>query len=860
MLKLEGQETIQVNNRNFVVWGDDLQDNKFYVLPSAPRFRIQNGKPVFQFLKYRSPIERSDGPMGGLCVFDVELAIADGDRLQISEQLKQLKGKNQIEFGAISYTKGEVRLNVQDLSHSMVDSVVSPGKPSLFGNNVATFSVELNPPGTALFWNALGGPVQSGESSEGGIITVFYDLWFSAMLPPATVTVTFKSEQLRDFSRKVDRNMWGRTTKETVKDEWSQVQNGGIDVRFASTWNDPEEEAQLKEALREWGRNTMNEMVSQQLKVDLNEADKRFSTDADERESMIKNVSDFSRTYKESSAVEYNLTPQGTLQNVTTLIDEAGNRLVSNSDLGKYFRTVDLDDPFFKQVRLGVNINADYDQLKIFDVLVDLKYANKNMITTDANAQIKEGLRFDASKPGMQFVAAYQEGDVREVTYSYTINYKGQSKAFRSPTYTETSGYVTIGVDDTGVFLVNGYAKGVDFNFVKSAQVSIRYQDTAQNITVPEKQFLLDRQNSEFRIVEPIFAPRDKPFEYKVLYRMQDDSEFTQDWQSYQANDFYLNDPFVEVRTYSIKAVGSLTKIDAIFLDLSYSGDDNGYRQVKKLTLDSQNRSFDWKVPMINPAKGQVTYSGYIQYSDGNTEDIPATTATGSTIRVGKIREGVLEGTVSADGVDFENRVARAKITLLYDKQKKTFTFRDEDEEDWEFDQTDKQDMDYEWQAEVTMQNSSFGDKGKIYLPGPTQDNWGTESSTSFSLADYLPRDEDLAEKSNLLMVQILPKGIDWDEVDRTSVIIEYGPDPGRFKDWEEDDWEKTQKMIYLAPMVQQNGGLSRTYSWRAEFKMDDGERVYYPGPDKKAMVQSSSNVLYLNEYIPQDYGGELEN
>ncbi|MEM7132927.1 MAG: hypothetical protein AAF702_41875 [Chloroflexota bacterium] len=861
MLKLEDKDTIPLNGKNFEVWGDDLNDTTFYVLPSEPTIRVQDNKPVFQFLKYRSPIDQPDGPKGGLCVFDVELAITDDERQQIAEQLKQRKGKEQINFGSISFTRGEVRLNVEELSGGLVDSVVSPGKPSLYGNNVATFSVELSPLGASLFWNALGGPsedLEDGEAAESGIITVYYDLWFSAMLPPASVAVTFKSEQIREFSRTQERNVWGSVTKEKIKDEWRQTQKGNIDVRFAPTWDDPDQEAEMKEQLREWGQRTMDEMVAQQLDVDLHVAEDRFSTGADQRESMISNTEDFERVYKESSAVEYNLLSQATLQNITSLIDAEGNRLVPAEEIKKYFRAIELEDPFFKQLRMGVNVSADYEDLKIFDILVDLTYDNKNMMNIDPEAIVKEGLRFSPENQGMQFVASYVEGDDQEVTYAYKVNFKGESEVYQSESKTLTGRFITIGVDDTGIFKVRGYSKGVDFDYVKSAQVSIRYEDSARGVRVPEKQFLLDKQNTEFNIVEPIFAPRDKPFEYKVLYRMQDDSEFTQGWQSHQANEFFLNDPFTKTKTYSIRGVGSFRNIDAIFLDLNYTGDEYGYRQIKKVTMDSQNRNVDWKVPVIDPAKGQMTYSGYIQYEDGNTEDIPLTTATSSTIKVGRIREGILEGTVNTDGIDFETRVRKVKVALIYGDKKKSFSFPDEGEEDWEFDQLDKDDAEYEWQAEILMKNRSFGDKGKIYLPGPTKDNWGTDDITEFALADYLPSDSELAEQSNLLLVQVLPKGIDWDEVEKTTVIVEYGNETERFRNWEEDDWEEKQKMLFLAPLAEQNGVVSTAYQWRAEFRTDDDERLYYPGPDKKAFAHSTDTVFYINDYIPEEYGGEL--
>lgn len=53
------------------------------------------------------------------------------------------------------------------------------------------------------------------------------------------------------------------------------------------------------------------------------------------------------------------------------------------------------------------------------------------------------------------------------------------------------------------------------------------------------------------------------------------------------------------------------------------------------------------------------------------------------------------------------------------------------------------------------MNEKLFGNTGKVDLPGNTKNDWGTEDTTYFVLADYLPTNQELAEANNLRMVTI---------------------------------------------------------------------------------------------------------
>src|SRR5450759_2294452 len=156
------------------VYGDDDSDHKFYILPDELRYRIdENAHPVFKFVKYKNPIDRGNGKLGGgFCFFDVEFVVT-GDKQQkvvnfLQDQLNHRFAQigqppPQVEVGTVNYTKGTASLNLQSIAGGFVEKVYNPGLPSLYGNNVCSFSVELSPEGATLFEQIMqggGGVVQ----------------------------------------------------------------------------------------------------------------------------------------------------------------------------------------------------------------------------------------------------------------------------------------------------------------------------------------------------------------------------------------------------------------------------------------------------------------------------------------------------------------------------------------------------------------------------------------------------------------------------------------------------------------------------------------------------------------------------
>ena len=81
-------------------------------------------------------------------------------------------------------------------------------------------------------------------------------------------------------------------------------------------------------------------------------------------------VASFEQEYRENSAIEWNIVPQGTLPNITNMVDGDGNPVL----WADHATEVDLNDPFFQTLHVKVGVNADFAALPIHSIEVKLEY------------------------------------------------------------------------------------------------------------------------------------------------------------------------------------------------------------------------------------------------------------------------------------------------------------------------------------------------------------------------------------------------------------------------------------------------------------------------------------------------------
>lgn len=656
MLRIDTQETLN----GLTVFADDAASHIFYVIPEAPRFRVDDkGQPVFKFIKYREPVDRpGDSKGGGFVFFDTEFSLTPDQDKAIREALQPrvnaaYAGGNtpppKVQLGVMTYTKGTSNLLIKDGAGGMVQAVRGAGKPSLFGRNISCFMLELSDRGATVFEQALQG--------KGGVVQVVYDLDMWAKLPPLEGRAWFNSTKFYSFYQTIDIEWNGMYVEddytESVTEQFFQSETMDVEINFPAAFEGSED---LKSEIRQNLRSNLADAVTRLMIPDIDKVpleDRKAPEDIENVKRSIteSHVSSFEERYRENSAIAWNIAPQGTLPNITTMTDYAGKPVV----WGEYASLVDLNDPFFKQLRVNVSVNADFGALPIDSVEVKVNY--------DEGDKHEVAEYLFRSPDETKLFQTYIENDNATYRYSYQVNYKGESKVYTSPEITQDGDILRPSVGDLGILDIKVIPGDIDFTQVNTAQVSVAYE--ASGIQPVALDFVLRQGETPAPVQKVIFQPQDAPIRYKVRYFMKDGREILADWVSQRSTEIHVNDPLGQYRTVPIRAVGDLaTKIDTIYLDLAYDDPANNYRTTHSQALNAATPYFDWRVPTVGDGKGTVTYSGQIRYRDGSTRPIEKATADGS-ILVGDQAAGKLTIQVEPVVVDFAV-VKVAKVSLRY--------------------------------------------------------------------------------------------------------------------------------------------------------------------------------------------------
>ncbi len=641
---------------------DDARDFVFYILPQGPRFRTdENGRPIFKYLKYRELRQEGADFFGGLITFDACLALPDPVLVQVKAELQQQVNAKyvqrgmqapQVQVGPPIWTQGTVTLSIEGANNQMVQKVTGAGVPSLYGDNVASFWVELTKQGATIFEQAMQG--------QGGFVAAFYKMKAWAKLPPISGFADWHADKFYSFSQTIntDDNFWSEDSYEENIAEWSishDISTVHLEM-VAIPGMAPEKQQALEDELRTNLNKQLQAGVERNLLKEIQKADPSVKSlhedqDIEDIKRTVSNteIASVHIDFSETHTIEWPFNPQGTLPNITTMTGPDGP--IKWAD---YAKEVDLNDPFFRTLEVRVQVNADFANLPIANVTAKLSYALGDMKV--------ESFTFTDSNTVGRF-RTFIVGDNRKFKYTYTVNYRGHGEPFVAPEVETDATKLTINVDDLGVWVVDIAPGDINFTQVKQAQLTVRLEDAATPI---ERQFTMTEGAHDFKIREVTMRPRRSPYKFMVKYFMADGKEFTSSWQDHDAPQLYINDPFVAMKTISLRAVGDLAgKIASIDVDLRYADVANNYIQTKTMALSQQTPFFDWTFPILSETAGKIVYSASINHKDGTSEEIAETVADRPTIRLGDIVQARLVVEVVPDLLDF-TEVKLVQVALSY--------------------------------------------------------------------------------------------------------------------------------------------------------------------------------------------------
>ncbi|MFF7352052.1 hypothetical protein ACFZA1_05295 [Streptomyces filipinensis] len=632
------------------VYGDHADPALFYAVPQQPTFRCDaQGNPVFMYLKYRQPrVQPSGQTGGGFATFDTQFALDDPTRAVILDQLRAQVGQglaDRVGLGTITWANGTAHLNLSDVGGTLVSKVWNPLGPSLYGDNVTPFTVELPDFGATLFAEALQG--------KGGIVQVAYGMNGWVKLPAVTGYGHFSSTKFRSFVQNAsDDAGWGDDTFSNTIAEVA-TNTDVIETHVdAGTGADAQLVARIEESVRRTVLDIATKRMTEQVEGYTGDRSVLEDYETIHREYTNLHVDDFTITINEQTAVLWPFNPQGTLPNITNMVDKQGRPVL----WADHYREIDLDDPFFRSFSVPVRVNADFGAGRpVHSVDVHVQYQGDKLETGDYH--------FDKPEQTETF-AAYVKGDSREYQHSFTVNYKGTSTVYQAPLAPHT-GPLTINADDLGVLELHVLPGNLDFKSVDSATVSIEY--TPANGPAITDQVVFTEQNStEQTLTHVISEQRDRPVRYRVDYRTKGDT-FQDDWKETTGKRIYLSSPFNDMRRVRIVAVGDLAAtIDSILVDVRYEDPQCGYSWADSKLLNAADPYKEWTIQVREAHSGTLTYSGLVRYKNGSVREIPETVTEEATVEVGDMVGTVISVIVSPDLVDWAT-VDLVKVVLTCD-------------------------------------------------------------------------------------------------------------------------------------------------------------------------------------------------
>jgi len=184
-------EPIRVDGLNlFRDYGDR---ELFHYLPNSPSVAIEGGEPMFQLLVWRGEDAEGGAEGGGFLTMTADLA-ADEDQLESARREIQRRFGVSARLVPVQVESGTVKVSILDGASGQADAgafvekVLASGTPSLYGDQRAVFSAELDQRGATLVREAL-------EVEGATPVVLVYELTYRGLMPAYECTIEIEFDQ-----------------------------------------------------------------------------------------------------------------------------------------------------------------------------------------------------------------------------------------------------------------------------------------------------------------------------------------------------------------------------------------------------------------------------------------------------------------------------------------------------------------------------------------------------------------------------------------------------------------------------------------------------------------------------------------
>jgi hypothetical protein len=641
------------------IYRDDADLTTFYYLPRNLRIKKDaGGKPMFTFLKYTLPLERqiTQELGGGYLAFTTELT-EDGQFLTDSV-LPMLASRLHAEnpnvpnlplpnLTAMNFLSGEVRLLMT--KDDKVVSEIQAGKPSLFGDNTASFAVELKTVGAELLYRAL--------KKGAGVAAIEYELMFDVRLPAVHA-------HAHADSREIHAATIGYSVEHVTDD---------------GTWGDEESDHRHRSSVSE----TMESMGLIELTVDVGssgvkdedlEALRTFAfskLDDWVNEHFLKGGTIAGEDDRKSAWMTYiheDIHQSFNLDLVQrSVIQRAHNPSAQltqgflGGELDALVMDIDLGTAAWYFDNLDVKVDTNLDFTKYGDIVQSVEGRFSYLGTTKDGEKVekRESLIFtadDTAPKNFKTRLAAVGADTWHVDVE--VHYKSGPVASAVLVSEDKAGVrdYTLSVPNPGVMELTVFAQdpqAFDSLKLSSIEVEIGYGDASRNVPDLVDTVVLTQEKGSVDYRRVIYAPWDKPFDCRRTYVVTEGGathRITTPWEkvpheAQQQHQLSVGTPFDTLFNLTVMPSVDWTEVAALLVDLEYVDDEHDYGQ--KTTLSFSKTVVDpvkWSFPLRDPDKRSYRVSEKLLMVNstvqaGHWEDI---SSDADTLFVGNAKGGVI--------------------------------------------------------------------------------------------------------------------------------------------------------------------------------------------------------------------------
>lgn len=628
------------------------------------------------------------------------------------------------------WTAGDVELVMPQASNLVLTSRTK-GPASLVGNNTAVFAVDLTSDGATFFEQVLVDPDGSG-GSDFAALQVVYNLTCLVKLPPAkaliqadTARIYHAMQELTHEHTNCSDDYFTSEKMMTMAVE-SQMITVTIDaggITDEDILRDLQRDA--LETAREWLTEAMAEPDPEPLEEWANEDIMESSSEIYRLKQVTSvDMKSFSQTVTINATKEHTVHPQGMIQ---TFFSD-----VSKSDMGKFVRLVDLDDPFFTTLALEARAFARWAEDEIDFVEVQIEYGrgadqrNKHFTFTAANAATA------------QTWDPFLINDKREYSFRWRANFKGREAKERdwSRWVKDTRRHLNISVETPGVLNVTVLGAGLNYeDVVELAMVTLRYGDRSNDIDTEEHSILLTAGRLEGNWTRKLYAPWEKPIDYQVQYLLKNGTITPSDrevrWQSTSGPTRNLVIPPPPVATLDVHLVpsGRWDNVVQSVVTVAYDGGGKpDFQSDRTFRLEklAEFKSFTAIMPSPSAAR-TYTYKVLTTFKHGGVEEETGTRTGDGPLQIRVVDDSFLEIMIEPGAVDFD-ATPLVKVSLKYHDPKfepplqtEAFTFKKgAKNEIWRVPKREDGPYQFTWQATyVPAQGDEFIERDAVTTIDP---------------------------------------------------------------------------------------------------------------------------------------------